>query len=39
MLIFRTTQKIISGQNVLPSGTLVNPESLELYKNIPELQQ
>jgi len=32
-------KKIISGQNVLPSGTLVNPESLELYKNIPELQQ
>jgi hypothetical protein len=34
-----STQKIISGQNVLASGTLVNPESLDLYKNIPELQQ
>ncbi|KAI9279063.1 acetoacetate-CoA ligase [Umbelopsis sp. AD052] len=32
-------KKILSGQNVLPSGTLVNPESLELYKDIPELRQ
>ncbi|KAG0076280.1 hypothetical protein BGZ93_003651 [Podila epicladia] len=32
-------KKIISGQTVVPSGTLVNPESLELYYNIPELQQ
>jgi len=32
-------KKIISGQTVVPSGTLVNPESLELYYNIPELKQ
>ncbi|KAG0050336.1 hypothetical protein BGZ83_004880 [Gryganskiella cystojenkinii] len=32
-------KKIISGQTVIPSGTLVNPESLELYYNIPELKQ
>jgi acetoacetyl-CoA synthetase len=32
-------KKIISGQKVVPSGTLVNPESLELYYNIPELKQ
>lgn len=32
-------KKIISGQTIVPSGTLVNPESLELYYNIPELQQ
>lgn len=32
-------KKIISGQTIVPSGTLVNPESLDLYYNIPELQQ
>ncbi|KAI8346988.1 hypothetical protein B0O80DRAFT_392144 [Mortierella sp. GBAus27b] len=32
-------KKIISGQKVVPSGTLVNPESLELYYSIPELKQ
>lgn len=32
-------KKIISGQTIVPSGTLVNPESLNLYYNIPELQQ
>ncbi|KAG0019121.1 hypothetical protein BGZ80_006266 [Entomortierella chlamydospora] len=32
-------KKIISGQTVVPSGTLVNPESLDLYYNIPELKQ
>ncbi|ORZ01228.1 acetoacetate-CoA ligase [Syncephalastrum racemosum] len=32
-------KKIISGQKVTPSGTLTNPESLELYYNIPELAQ
>lgn len=32
-------KKIISGQTIVPSGTLVNPESLELYYNIPELKQ
>ncbi|KAF9920104.1 hypothetical protein FBU30_010121 [Linnemannia zychae] len=32
-------KKIISGQTIVPSGTLVNPESLQLYYNIPELQQ
>ncbi|KAI8596189.1 hypothetical protein EDD21DRAFT_312471, partial [Dissophora ornata] len=32
-------KKIISGQTVVASGTLVNPESLELYYNIPELKQ
>ncbi|KAG0003727.1 hypothetical protein BGZ65_001406 [Modicella reniformis] len=32
-------KKIISGKTVVPSGTLVNPESLELYYNIPELKQ
>ncbi|KXS16134.1 acetoacetate-CoA ligase [Gonapodya prolifera JEL478] len=31
-------KKIISGATVVPSGTLANPECLELYKNIPELQ-
>ncbi|CAM0140113.1 hypothetical protein VKS41_005726 [Umbelopsis sp. WA50703] len=31
-------KKIISGQNVVASGTLVNPQSLELYKEIPQLQ-
>ncbi|KAF9190479.1 hypothetical protein BGZ51_006896 [Haplosporangium sp. Z 767] len=32
-------KKIISGQTIVPSGTLVNPESLEFYYNIPVLQQ
>ncbi|RUS31282.1 acetoacetate-CoA ligase [Jimgerdemannia flammicorona] len=32
-------KKIISGQTVAPSGTLANPDSLQLYYNIPELQQ
>ncbi|KAG9320741.1 hypothetical protein KVV02_006884 [Mortierella alpina] len=32
-------KKIISGQTIVPSGTLVNPESLELYYSIPELKQ
>ncbi|KAG0313812.1 hypothetical protein BGZ99_008578 [Dissophora globulifera] len=32
-------KKIISGQTIVPSGTLVNPESLDLYYNIPELKQ
>ncbi|KAF9436500.1 hypothetical protein BGZ76_003755 [Entomortierella beljakovae] len=32
-------KKIISGQKVVPSGTLVNPESLDLYYDIPELRQ
>ncbi|KAG0259654.1 hypothetical protein BG011_002505 [Mortierella polycephala] len=32
-------KKIISGQTIVPSGTLVNPESLELYYNIPVLKQ
>jgi acetoacetyl-CoA synthetase len=30
-------KKIISGEKVLPNSTLSNPESLELYYNIPEL--
>jgi acetoacetyl-CoA synthetase len=32
-------KKIISGQTIVPSGTLVNPESLKLYYDIPELKQ
>ncbi|KAI9012847.1 hypothetical protein BC832DRAFT_548173 [Gaertneriomyces semiglobifer] len=30
-------KRIISGETVVPSGTLANPESLELFYNIPEL--
>ncbi|KAF9578775.1 hypothetical protein BGW38_005264, partial [Lunasporangiospora selenospora] len=30
-------KKIISGKTVVPSGTLVNPDSLKLYYDIPEL--
>ncbi|CAO3642930.1 unnamed protein product [Cunninghamella echinulata] len=32
-------KKIISGQKVIPSGTLTNPESLDLYYDIPVLAQ
>ncbi|CDH60689.1 acetoacetyl-synthetase [Lichtheimia corymbifera JMRC:FSU:9682] len=32
-------KKIISGQKVTPTGTLANPESLELYYDIPALVQ
>ncbi|KAI9024374.1 acetoacetate-CoA ligase [Phycomyces nitens] len=32
-------KKILSGQTVTPTGTLVNPKSLELYYNIPALKQ
>ncbi|KAI7861446.1 acetoacetate-CoA ligase [Spinellus fusiger] len=32
-------KRIISGQKVTPTGTLVNPESLSLYYDIPELRQ
>ncbi|OBZ87295.1 Acetoacetyl-CoA synthetase [Choanephora cucurbitarum] len=32
-------KKILSGQSVKATGTLANPESLELYYNIPELAQ
>ncbi|GAA5799003.1 hypothetical protein HPULCUR_004412 [Helicostylum pulchrum] len=32
-------KKILSGQKVTATGTLVNPESLDLYYNIPELVQ
>ncbi|KAI7906202.1 acetoacetate-CoA ligase [Cokeromyces recurvatus] len=32
-------KKIISGQKVTATGTLINPESLDLYYNIPELEQ
>ncbi|KAI9482744.1 MAG: acetoacetate-CoA ligase [Benjaminiella poitrasii] len=32
-------KKIISGRKVTATGTLSNPESLELYYNIPELEQ
>ncbi|SAM00002.1 hypothetical protein [Absidia glauca] len=32
-------KKIISGQKVTPSGTLTNPESLDLYYDIPVLAQ
>jgi acetoacetyl-CoA synthetase len=31
-------KKIISGQSVNYTGALINPESLELFKNIPELK-
>ncbi|KAI8822851.1 uncharacterized protein EV422DRAFT_494168 [Fimicolochytrium jonesii] len=31
-------KRIISGETVIPSGTLVNPDSLKLYYNLPELQ-
>ncbi|TPX55051.1 hypothetical protein PhCBS80983_g05642 [Powellomyces hirtus] len=31
-------KRIISGETLIPSGTLVNPESLKLYYNLPELQ-
>ncbi|KAI9095263.1 hypothetical protein DFS34DRAFT_191801 [Phlyctochytrium arcticum] len=31
-------KRIISGEKVVASGTLANPECLELYYNIPELQ-
>ncbi|KAJ3015842.1 hypothetical protein HKX48_004346 [Thoreauomyces humboldtii] len=30
-------KRIISGETLIPSGTLVNPESLKLYYNLPEL--
>ncbi|RKP14793.1 hypothetical protein BJ684DRAFT_22457 [Piptocephalis cylindrospora] len=30
-------KRIISGEAYVPSGTLVNPDCLEYYKNIPEL--
>ncbi|KAG0255077.1 hypothetical protein DFQ27_006471 [Actinomortierella ambigua] len=32
-------KKIISGKKVVPSGTLVNPESLNLYYDIPALRE
>lgn len=32
-------KKILSGQKVTATGTLINPESLEVYYNIPELVQ
>jgi acetoacetyl-CoA synthetase len=32
-------KRIISGETVIPSGTLRNPESLEIFYNIPELKQ
>ncbi|CAO3657643.1 unnamed protein product [Mucor hiemalis] len=32
-------KKILSGQKVTATGTLSNPESLDLYYNIPELVQ
>ncbi|KAL0074979.1 acetoacetate-CoA ligase [Phycomyces blakesleeanus] len=32
-------KKILSGQTITPTGTLVNPKSLELYYNIPALKQ
>jgi acetoacetyl-CoA synthetase len=32
-----SVKKIISGEKVLANSTLSNPESLELYYNIPEL--
>ncbi|KAG0239462.1 hypothetical protein BGW41_007644 [Actinomortierella wolfii] len=32
-------KKIISGKKVVPSGTLVNPESLDLYYDIPALRE
>lgn len=31
-------KKIISGQTVKPSTSLANPDSLQLYYNLPELQ-
>ena len=31
-------KKVISGEEVLHRGAYANPESLDLYKNIPELQ-
>ncbi|RGB37402.1 hypothetical protein C1646_694829 [Rhizophagus diaphanus] len=31
-------KRIISGEPVIPSGTLANPESLKLYYNIPQLK-
>ncbi|KAJ3152306.1 hypothetical protein HDU89_001526 [Geranomyces variabilis] len=31
-------KRIISGETLIPSGTLVNPESLKLYYNLPQLQ-
>lgn len=30
-------KKIISGENVVPSGAIANPACLDLFKNIPEL--
>ncbi|KAJ3295776.1 hypothetical protein HK104_002336 [Borealophlyctis nickersoniae] len=32
-------KRIISGETVVPSGALANPESLKLYYDIPELQK
>ena len=32
-------KKILAGQPVKNQGALANPECLELYKNIPEVQQ
>ena len=31
-------KKILAGQETKNQGALANPESLELYKNIPEVQ-
>ncbi|TPX68574.1 hypothetical protein SpCBS45565_g03060 [Spizellomyces sp. 'palustris'] len=31
-------KRIISGETLIPSGTLANPESLKLYYNLPELK-
>lgn len=31
-------KKILNGENAPPGTALANPESLSLYKNIPELQ-
>jgi acetoacetyl-CoA synthetase len=32
-------KRIISGEKVLPSGSLANPDCLKLYANIPELNK
>ena len=31
-------KKVLAGQSVKNQGALANPESLDLYKNIPEVQ-
>ena len=32
-------KRIISGEHVVATGTLANPASLDLYRNLPRLQQ